>query len=85
MVPPDDPSMLPVPEFLRPFVLKCMSYRPAERFQDTRACAVEVARLADAVQTGAQQPKVGAAWLRRFDRATHPTLVQRVRAWFGRK
>ncbi len=78
MVTPDDPAMEAVPESLREIVLRCMAYEPAERFDNARACAFEVARLVDAIE-GAGQP--GAGWLRRFDRGGRTTWWDRMFGW----
>jgi serine/threonine-protein kinase len=83
MVTHDDAAMASVPEVLREHILRCMAYKPAERFEDARACAVEVARLADHVSQASGRPKVGTQWLARFDRATRPGWIERVKGWFG--
>jgi serine/threonine-protein kinase len=84
MVTHDDAAMAPVPEALREFVLHCMAYKPGERFDDARACAVEVARLADTISERGGGPHVGSQWLAGFDRATRPSWIQKVRGWLGR-
>ncbi len=81
MVTAEDPVMEKVPETLRPFILKCMAYDPAERFQDARTCAVEVARLVDALPERANDP-VGVAWMRRFDLQARATWWERFTSWF---
>ena len=87
MVNADDPSMELVPPLLRPFVLRCMSYEPAERFDDARKCAEEVARLVDQLPVAAGAPArapLGPTWLKRFDRGARPGLVERVLSWWKR-
>jgi serine/threonine protein kinase len=80
MVDRDDPVMATVPEPLRDFVLRCMALDPANRFQDARSCATEVARLADEV---AEAP-VGPGWLKRFEAMARQRWLDRLWSWMRR-
>ena len=85
MVTADDQALESVPPVLRTFVLQCMSYEPGERYADARTCAEEVARLVDLlpVAEGAPaRPPLGPTWLRWFDRASRPGLVERMMSWW---
>jgi serine/threonine protein kinase len=75
MVDRDDPVMAAVPEPLRDFVLRCMALDPANRFQDARSCAEEVARLAD---------QAGPGWLKRFDGLARQRWLDRIWSWMRR-
>ncbi len=77
----DDPVMEPVPAFLRDFVLKCMAYSPDERYPDARACAIEVARLADLDPARAGQKPVGPTWVAQFDSQERASWWERFTSW----
>lgn len=81
MVEPDDPVMAHVPPELRVFVLTCMASDPNKRFQTSRLCAAEVARVVDTLP--GVEP-VGAAWLRRFDALGRQSWVDRLWSWMRR-
>lgn len=80
MVTPEDPVMEKVPEALRPYILKCMSYEPGERYPDARSCAVDLSRLVDGIP-GAEKG-LGAEWMRRFDQQERATWWERFTSWF---
>lgn len=82
MVTADDPVMQVVPEYLREFILKCMSYTPAERYQGARATALEVARLVDLDPARAGQKPIGPEWMARFDAQSRPSWWEWIQSWF---
>jgi len=81
MVDADDPVLEAVPAPLRPFILKCMSYDPADRYPDARACADELARLYDELPQRAGQRSSRRAWMARFDRGGREGMWSRIRGW----
>lgn len=83
MVDEDDPAMEAIDPALRSFVLRCMAYKPEERFEDARSTALEVAGLANFVAAAQGKPGPGMAWMRRFDRGGRVSLWQRLLAWLG--
>jgi len=81
MVDEDDAVMASVHESLRPFVLRCMAYEPADRFDDARACAAEVARLYDALPSREGERSVERSWMTRFDRGGQPGMWDWIRSF----
>lgn len=79
MVGEDDPTLQGVPDVLRPFVLRCTASSPDRRFPDTRACALEVARIADEI--GGEDGPVADEWMARFDAMGRQGWISRLWTW----
>jgi eukaryotic-like serine/threonine-protein kinase len=79
MAEPGESAITDVPEALRTFVLRCMSYRPDDRYATSRECAQAVAELADTL-TGADGALLD-EWMDRFDALGRKGWVGRFWAW----
>jgi serine/threonine protein kinase len=82
MAEPDEPAITDLPPACRPFVVQCMAYRPADRFQTSRDCAKELARVADELLRA--DGAILDSWMDRFEALGKRRWVDRFWDWVRR-